>query len=127
MQRERGLIMKPLLLSLVVVVVVAGCTAQNVCNRTAQCLDEEADTELEPDSTAVCIAQFDGRIEALRANEEDDCHVLADAVIALANCQAGLDCDDFVEADLGGKCDDQLDDLEDAQEDVSNGECTSQD
>jgi hypothetical protein len=108
-------------------VIGASCTANSICSKRAQCLDEESDIDLEDDSTRVCIAEYEASLNALNANEEDDCHVLASAQIALDNCRAGLDCDDFLEDDLGGKCDDQLDDLQDAFEDISGLECTAQD
>lgn len=109
------------------VVVTGGCTAQNLCNKEAQCQDEENDRQLEADSTAVCVEQLNGQLAALRANEEDDCQELANALEAVLACKAGLKCDDYFENDLGGECDDQLDDLEDAQENADGLECTAQD
>lgn len=108
-------------------VVVTGCTAQAACNKEAECQNEENDRELEADSTAVCVEQVNGSLAALRANDEEDCQVLADAFEAFLSCKAGLKCDDYFEDDLGGECDDQIDDLQDAQEDVSGFECTAQD
>ena len=107
---------------------VGGCnTAQNYCAKREECLREDLDTDLEPDSTRVCAVEIDGQIATLRANEEDDCHILADALVALRNCQAGLKCDDFFEGDLGGECDDQLDNFEDARDDADGLTCTAQD
>lgn len=114
-------------LSLAAVVTSSACTSQNLCSKQAQCLSEEEDIDLEADSTSVCVAEFDGQIAALRANEEDDCQKLADATVALAACKSGLKCDDFFEADLGGECDDQLDDFEDARNDADGLTCTAQD
>jgi hypothetical protein len=115
------------LLALAAVASSTACTAQSFCNKRAECLADEADIELEDDSIAVCVAEFDASINTLRANEEDDCQQLADATVALRACQAGLKCDDFFESDLGGECDDQLDDFEDAQEDAAGSQCTAQD
>jgi len=103
-----------------------GCTAQNFCNKSQECQEEENDRRFSDDAAAVCAVDYDTRINALLANEEKECHALADAIVALDNCRLGLDCDDFVEADLGGDCDDQLDDLEDAVRDVDGDECTAQ-
>lgn len=123
MRFPRSLLSLPLAFALV----GAGCTAQAICNKEAQCQDEENDTELEPDSTAVCVENVNGQLAALRANEEDDCQTLANALEALLACKAGLKCDDYFEADLGGECDDQLDDFKDAQDDADGLECTAQD
>lgn len=130
---ERDLNMKTFSLAalvalIAVVAVVTGCnTSQNFCAKREECLREDQDTDLEPDSTRVCAVELDGAIATLRANEEEDCQILADAFVALRNCQAGLKCDDFFEGDLGGECDDQLDDLEDAQRDADGLTCTAQD
>lgn len=113
--------------AVVVVAATSGCTAQSFCNKVAQCLDEEEDIQLEDDSTAVCVEEFNGGINALRANEEDDCQKLADAQIALANCAVGLDCDDFLAPEFDGECDDEQDNLRDAQDDADGTECTAQD
>ncbi len=119
----------PAVLAALVVFVVGGAcsTAEQFCGKRTQCLSEEQDIELEADSTRVCVAEYEGNLAALNANEEDDCHTLAAAELALDNCRSWLDCDDFLEADLGGKCDDQLDDLQDAFDDISGLECSAQD
>ena len=126
--------MKSIMKSPIVVVVVAllvaagACSpAASFCNKRTQCLDEEANIDLEDDSTQVCIAEYEAGLNALFANEEDDCHTLANAQIAFDNCRSGLDCDDFIEDDFGGKCDDELDDLQDAFDDISGSECSPQD
>jgi len=127
---QRQLMNMRILLLVVLTVVVAqlstGCTARGICEKRAQCESEENDRELEPDSTAVCAVEYDTAINKLYANAEEECHRLADAIIALDNCKIGLKCDDFVEGDLGGECDDQVDALEDAIEDVDGNECTAQ-
>ena len=113
------------ILGLFLVVAGTGCTAQNLCNRISECREEEGDGASD-DAAAVCAADFDSGIAQLRANEEEACHRLADAQVALAGCMAGLSCDDLVEADLGKECDEQLDDVEDAREDVDGNECSAQ-
>lgn len=104
---------------------VGGCTAQNLCAKKAECADEEGD-DLAEDSPSVCQANYNGGLAALRANEEEECHILADAQEALDACRASLKCDDFVESDFGGECDDQLDAYNDAREDVDGNECSAQ-
>lgn len=104
----------------------AGCTAQNICNMSRECQEEENDRTFSDDAAAVCAVDYDTRINALYANEEDECHALADAILALDNCKVGLKCDDFVEGDLGGECDDEVDDLDDAARDVDGDECSAQ-
>lgn len=102
------------------------CTSRSVCAKRAQCLAEEQDTELESDSLAVCIAEYDGDIAALRANEEPECQAFADAKIAFDLCQASLDCNDyFDEDDVKDACKDQLDDLQDAFDDINGDECSA--
>lgn len=104
---------------------LGGCTAQNLCAKKAECADEEGD-DLAEDSPSVCQANYSGGLSALRANEEKECQLLADATEALDACRAGLKCDDFIESDFGGECDDQLDDFNDALDDVDGIECTAQ-
>ncbi len=102
------------------------CTASNICNKQLTCLEEEFDRDFSDDAPAVCAAEYEARINALLANEEEECHRFAEALIALDNCRIGLKCDDFVEDDLGGECDDQIEDLEDAVDDINGDECTAQ-
>jgi hypothetical protein len=102
------------------------CTASSICDKTAVCLKEENDRDFSDDAVAVCAVEYESRINALYANEEDECHRLADAILALDRCRIGLKCDDFVEADLGGECDDERDALDDARDDVDGLECTAQ-
>ena len=100
------------------------CTARSHCAKRAQCLSEEQDVDLESDSIDVCVAEYDGYIAALRANEEPECQALADAQVAFDACRAGLDCNDyFDDNDVKDACKDQYDDLQDAFDDVSGDEC----
>ena len=101
------------------VVAASGCVGNNYCAKRQEC-----NNDLEDDSYGVCVESYSGNINALRANKEEECQVLADALLAFDACRASLDCDDFEEGDLGGQCDDELDDYEDAARDAE-GECSS--
>jgi hypothetical protein len=107
--------------TLMVAGVLSGCVGNNFCAKRQEC-----NNDLEDDSYAVCVEEFNSGINSLRANKEEECQDLANARLALFACMATLDCDDFEEGDLGGKCDDEIDDVEDAQNDA-NGECSSLD
>lgn len=111
--------MKNSIAILAVAAISSGCVGNSFCSKRQEC-----NTSLEDDSYGVCVENYNGNINALRANEEQDCQILADAQLALDACRASLDCDDFEEADLGGKCDDEIDDVQDAQRDAD-GECSS--
>jgi len=113
------------LFALLAVVNAAGCTAQNLCNRIAECREEE-DFDVSDDAPAVCVAEYNAGIDALNANEEEECHALATAQLNLDACKAGLSCDDLFEADLGKECDDELEAYDDARDDVDGNECTPQ-
>ena len=107
----------------------ASCTARSICTKTQECEEQENDRSFSDDAAAVCEVEYNARINALNANEEDECHALADAIEALDRCRVGLKCDDFVEADLGGECDDESKALSDAFDNVSvgfSGECSAQ-
>jgi hypothetical protein len=112
-------------LALAAFVGLSGCTAQNLCAKKAECADEEGD-DLADDSPSVCQANYNGNLNALRANEEEECQILANAQEALDACRAGLTCDDFFKSDFGGECDDQVDDYEDALNDIDGFECSAQ-
>jgi hypothetical protein len=111
---------------LTVLVGVTACTARTHCAKRAQCLSEEQDVDLQSDSVDVCVAEYDGYIAALRANEEPECQALADAQVAFDLCRASLDCNDyFDDNNVKDACKDQLDDLQDAFNDVSGDECSA--
>ena len=114
--------MKPitLLAVLITLTVISGCTANAVCAQRQECNDN-----LEDDSEAVCVAQYNAAIDALRANTEEDCLRLADAQLAADGCLLQLDCNDLDdEDDREDACGPELDDLRDAREDAG-GECSS--
>lgn len=102
-------------------VAISGCVANSFCGKTQECNDS-----LEDDSYGVCVEAYNAGINSLRANKEPECQELAAAKLAFDACRAALDCDDFDEGDFGGKCDDELDDYEDAMRDAD-GECSSYD
>jgi hypothetical protein len=104
------------------------CTqARSYCQKEAQCLDEERDIQLEDDSVGVCAAEYEGQIAALRANEEPECRILAQAILDFDACRASLDCNDFFDDNnIEDECGDQLDALNDAFDDVSGDECLAQ-
>lgn len=98
----------------------SGCTANQVCAQRQECNDK-----LEADSQAVCVEQYNRGINSLRANSEEECLILADAVLAFDNCLLQLDCNDLDDqADVEDACGNEQDDLRDAIDD-ENGECSS--
>jgi hypothetical protein len=102
------------------------CTADNVCNKRVQCEQDENDVNYSSDAAAVCSADYQAYIASLEANEEDECHRLARAIVDLDRCRVGLSCSDFLAPDLDGECDDQRDELDDARDEVDGLECTAQ-
>jgi hypothetical protein len=133
MQQQRGLIMPMNRLLLATLVAATSlplmanqCTAQSLCDKRVQCAREENDVDYSSDAAAVCSAEYQAQIAALEANEEDECHRLARATVALDTCRIGLRCEDFLAQDLGGECDDEDDELRDALEEVDGLECTAQ-
>ncbi len=102
------------------------CTAQSLCDKRVQCEREENDVDYSSDASAVCSAEYQASIAALDANEEDECHRLARATVALDTCRIGLRCEDFLAQDLGGECDDEFDEYQDAFDEIDGIECTAQ-
>ena len=107
------------LLLALLVVTATGCVSNNLCAKRHEC-----NNNLEDDSYSVCVESYNAGINMLRANKEEECQVVADTQLALDACRAALDCDDFEEGDMGGKCDNELDDYNDALRDADN-ECSS--
>ena len=106
---------------LLVAVVSACSTADAVCNKQKEC-----NPDLGDDAVRVCTEAYKGRLAALRANHEPECHVLADKMEALDACRAQITCDDFEAADTGKKCETELDDVDGAVADAET-ECTTLD
>jgi len=102
--------------------VAAGCTAEAICEKENECASDPPG----PDFIGICTTVKRGQIEAYKANDEEVCQVLAEATLAYDACRAQLDCDDYNESDLGGRCDDEGDDLRDAFEDAQS-ECGTTD
>lgn len=99
------------------------------CSPAGALCEKEKECASDPpgeDFIRVCTISVDGSYRALNANDEEDCKVLATAAQAYDACRAALDCDDYREADLGGNCDDERDDLDDAREEAG-GDCTALD
>jgi hypothetical protein len=92
-----------------------GCTAQAICEKEKECASDPPGE----DYINVCSTRYQGEIDALNANKEDECKDLAVAKTNLDACRAQLDCDDYEESDLGGNCDDELDEFEEAYEDAA--------
>ena len=95
----------------------ASCQDRQLCEKIAECADDPPGE----DYVDICVQQRSAELAALQANDEEECQELATALAALNTCRAQLDCDDFRENDLGGECDDQLDDYEDALDDAADG------
>lgn len=113
---------------------VVGCSStRGFCEASADCDSSdpffgfEADAAGDSDDDiAVCTANQDTTLRALRANEEDECHAAADALEAYFACVAnefagGQDGCDAVNEE----CDDELDDVQEANEDINGDECSA--
>jgi hypothetical protein len=109
----------PLLL-LALVASTSACTANSFCGKKQEC-----DTKRVADDEAVCVAEYNGNLNALYANAEKGCHTLADAQVALDGCLAGLSCADFEANDHGGQCVDQQKAFENAVGNIDGNECSS--
>lgn len=113
-------------LSLLVVLPLVGATAlaagcgvgNSLCAKQQEC-----DDRLEEDTFGVCVEAYNAAISALRANEEPECQALAEAQLTFDACRSQLDCNDFEDNDFSD-CEDELDDLRDANEDAD-GQCSS--
>lgn len=108
------------LMVLALIAVSSGCTANAVCAQRQECNDK-----LEADSEAVCVEAYNSGINSLRANSEEECLILADAIQAFDSCLTQLDCNDLNDdEDVDDACGDERDDLRDAIDDAD-GECSS--
>jgi hypothetical protein len=114
------------------------CDAAADCDREFLGVPIPDDAGNDDDSAAVCTANVDANLAALRANEEPECHALADALERFHACVAAEfakkpdGCDaifggnepQLTEAD--GPCDDEFDDVQGARSDINGDECSSQ-
>jgi hypothetical protein len=114
------------------------CAAAADCDRDFLGVPIFDDAGNDDDSAAVCVANVDADLAALRANEEPECQALADALARFHACVAaefaatpdgcdaifGGDEPQLTEAD--GPCDDEFDDVQDARSDINGDECSSQ-
>lgn len=129
----------PILLGLLAA--LAGCSrAGGFCAAAGECDAEIASVFLggndsvgaSDDSINVCVAQQDGFVRGLRANEEPECGEMAAAWEAYMDCVArvfaneGVDeaCDALANPLIvdNHPCDAELDDFQDAQRDADNGQ-----
>ncbi len=96
----------------------AGCSpaGPSVCAKYAECASDPPG----PDFQSVCETRYRGEINALRANDESECHDLANAKEAFDLCRAGMDCTDFRDGDYDAACEDEYDAYVDAFEDADN-------
>ena len=92
-----------------------------LCARTAECANDPPGPEFEK----ICRIQYNSKIDALNANEEDSCKALAKAQVAFDSCRAALECVDFNEGDLNSRCSEEKDALQSALSDVDGVECTA--
>jgi hypothetical protein len=115
---------RPCLALLAVCAVTTGCLfspSRGFCQAAGECDDDNASVFLggfdivgpSDDSIEVCVAQQDGFLRQLRANEEKACHEAADACDGLRS-----------PAFNSNPCDDELDDFQDALRDAD-GDCSA--
>jgi hypothetical protein len=101
---------------------VGACSpAGALCAKKQECDDERQD-----DDERVCRTAYDVGIATLRENDEAECDALADRQQEYDACRAGLSCQDFVEPDLNGLCEDERERYLDALDEAA-GECASTD
>jgi hypothetical protein len=127
--------MSLLALAAVALAGASGCNpVRGYCEAAAECDDREAGLPFgrdfvgeSNDSANVCVADEEGAIRALRANEEEGCQEEADARLAYFACVAdvyardpGDACDGLVFNDDRNPCFAEMDDFFDAL--VDNGD-----
>lgn len=109
---------------------VAGCSpTRGYCEASADCddfvfgIDSSGDAD---DDVAVCSANVDGTLAALRANEEEECQEFANALEAYFACASNAFAggEDGCDA-ISEECEDELEDAGEASEDIKPGECSS--
>jgi hypothetical protein len=104
------------------------CTTQAQCSKIKECASDPPGEEFE----RICAIELDGFIRALRANKEEECHILADAYLAFWSCTAQMSCSDYEDCGTRGdpddcdECEDARRDLDDAREDADD-ECSARD
>lgn len=123
------------LIALIALAIAPACSpVRGYCEASAECDDREAGPPFgrdfvgeSNDSVGVCIADEEGTIRVLRANEEDGCQEEADARLAYFACVAdtyggdpGDACDALVFNADRNPCFNELDDFFDAAVDNGN-------
>jgi len=102
------------------------CEAHADCERDIFGIDIPDEAGNEDDDIAVCTATQVGRLNVLRANEEKECQDLAEAQEIYFACIGAEFADKGDGCDvLEDDCDDELDDVRNALEDIDGNECTS--
>lgn len=107
-------------LALAALLPLAACNPGDaLCAKVQECFEDDLD--FEDDFVALCQEENRSQEDIYRANEEEDCHIAADARNAYYACLAGLDCNDLEdELQEPDECEDQYDDYVDAQDDAGN-------
>ena len=92
----------PLFLSLLFFAGIGfGCSLEHaVCAKQAECAADPPGEEFEK----ICRISYAGHLDALRANTEQECLDLADALEALDSCRVELDCDAFNQGAASDAC-----------------------
>lgn len=114
------------------VLTASGCSSsRGFCEASADCDAEIFGVAIDAagsadDDVAVCIANQDGQTAALRANEEEACHDVAnarDAYFACVGSEFAGGSNDGCDA-VNDDCDNELDDLQDALQEIDGDECS---
>lgn len=99
-----------------IVASVSGCPSvpASFCAKADECAEDPPGD----DFPAICTVQVQGDLDALRANDEEECHEVAEAKEILMACLTNLTCGDLNDVDYGGECEDERDDYLDAFSDA---------
>ena len=113
---------------------LVGCSpARGFCEAHADCEREflfgiiiPDQSGNEPDSVDVCVANNEGALRSLRANEEPVCHKVADSYEIYMACIGNAFAKDNDGCNvLEDDCEDEFDDYADDLKDIDNNECSS--
>lgn len=102
----------------VVLGALVGCGGSGpaVCAKYAECAPDPPGADFQ----SICESRYRGEINALRANDEQECRDLADAKEAFDACRATMDCNDFNDGDYDPECEDEFDHYAEAFDDADN-------
>lgn len=113
---------------------VGGCLspARGFCEAHADCSREILGIEIPDfagsadDSVGVCTVEREGQVRALRANEEQECHIAADRTEIYMACIANAFSEDPAGCDvIGDECQDERDNMNDAFGVIDGNECSA--